>query len=198
MVCGSMLGWKYIAAEEAAQRYKVGKYILETNRIVGEVAWEGECVAVDEWDEDDGGVFEFEEEDMVDDGGKVASLGAAVSGGSATRDVSQAPSTTTTTTTHPPARQRSTSIRWLDPPRPQLPSLPQTYPLDEEEGDDNNEDDEDSYSNTSSLDNAIDDDEEDIVFDSQDEDECEDLFAGVWSPTLARERRRRSRRGSGR
>ena len=28
-----------------------------------------------------------------------------------------------------------------------------------------------------------------IVFDSQDEDECEDLFAGVWSPALATKRR---------
>ena len=29
-----------------------------------------------------------------------------------------------------------------------------------------------------------------VEFDSQDEDECEDLFAGVWSPTLALKRRR--------
>lgn len=35
--------------------------------------------------------------------------------------------------------------------------------------------------------------EEEIMFDSQDEDECEDLFAGIWSPSLAR--RRRARRG---
>lgn len=32
--------------------------------------------------------------------------------------------------------------------------------------------------------------EGEIEFDSQDEDECEDLFAGVWSPSLARRRRR--------
>lgn len=31
---------------------------------------------------------------------------------------------------------------------------------------------------------------EDIEFDSQDEDECEDLFSGMWSPELARRRRR--------
>lgn len=30
-----------------------------------------------------------------------------------------------------------------------------------------------------------------VEFDSQDEDECEDLFAGVWSPGLARRRRQR-------
>lgn len=35
-------------------------------------------------------------------------------------------------------------------------------------------------------------DSADVEFDSQDEDECEDLFAGIWSPGLAS--RRRSRR----
>ena len=32
---------------------------------------------------------------------------------------------------------------------------------------------------------------EDIEFDSQDEDECEDLFSGIWSPQLAAKRRKR-------
>lgn len=32
--CSSKLGWKYVDARERAQRYKVGKYILETERIV--------------------------------------------------------------------------------------------------------------------------------------------------------------------
>lgn len=32
--------------------------------------------------------------------------------------------------------------------------------------------------------------EGDIEFDSQDEDECEDLFSGIWTPELARRRRR--------
>ena len=36
---------------------------------------------------------------------------------------------------------------------------------------------------------------EDVEFDSQDEDECEDLFAGVWSPSLARKRRHGKRWG---
>lgn len=30
-----------------------------------------------------------------------------------------------------------------------------------------------------------------IVFDSEDEDECEDLFAGVWDPEVVRKRRSR-------
>ena len=32
---------------------------------------------------------------------------------------------------------------------------------------------------------------EEVMFDSQDEDECEDLFMGVWSPQLAKRRRAR-------
>ncbi|KAI4651035.1 hypothetical protein J4E93_003394 [Alternaria ventricosa] len=33
--------------------------------------------------------------------------------------------------------------------------------------------------------------EGEIEFDSQDEDECEDLFSGIWSPQLASKRRKR-------
>ena len=36
---------------------------------------------------------------------------------------------------------------------------------------------------------------EDVEFDSQDEDECEDLFAGAWTPSLARKRRQGKRWG---
>jgi hypothetical protein len=87
-MCGSVLGWKYVDAEEEGQRYKVGKFILETKRVVKGVDWErGD-----------------EEEDI---------MGAKGEGR-----------------------------------------------------------------------------EEEIQFDSQDEDECEDLFAGIWSPTLARRRRK--------
>lgn len=32
--------------------------------------------------------------------------------------------------------------------------------------------------------------EDPVEFDSQDEDECEDLFMGIWSPSLAKKRRR--------
>ena len=37
---------------------------------------------------------------------------------------------------------------------------------------------------------------EEVEFDSQDEEECEDMFAGVWTPETALRRRRR-RRGVG-
>ena len=36
-----------------------------------------------------------------------------------------------------------------------------------------------------------------IEFDSEDEDECEDLFAGVWSPELATRRRKAKAFGNG-
>lgn len=45
-------------------------------------------------------------------------------------------------------------------------------------------------------DNAIDEERQvqthdnDIEFDSQDEDECEDLFSGIWTPQLAKRRRK--------
>ncbi|KAK6360567.1 hypothetical protein TWF730_006706 [Orbilia blumenaviensis] len=40
-VCGSILGWKYIHAEERGQKYKVGKYILETGRVDKVNYWDG-------------------------------------------------------------------------------------------------------------------------------------------------------------
>jgi hypothetical protein len=42
--CGSILGWKYVDAKEETQRYKIGKYILETKRVVRDGEWEGRCV----------------------------------------------------------------------------------------------------------------------------------------------------------
>ena len=46
-------------------------------------------------------------------------------------------------------------------------------------------------SSLQSVSNAVDQDKDlaSIEFDSQDEDECEDLFAGIWSPALASRRR---------
>ncbi|KAF7908287.1 uncharacterized protein EAF01_004042 [Botrytis porri] len=32
-VCNTLLGWKYVDAREAGQRYKIGKFILETKRV---------------------------------------------------------------------------------------------------------------------------------------------------------------------
>ncbi|KAF2023635.1 yippee-domain-containing protein [Setomelanomma holmii] len=93
--CGSVLGWKYVEAAEEGQRYKVGKFILETKRVVKGVEWE------------DGRVDETK--DDIEKNGGVEGKG---------------------------------------------------------------------------------DEEDEIEFDSQDEDECEDLFSGIWSPQLARRRRK--------
>ena len=65
--CGSVLGWKYIAAAEEAQRYKVGKFILETKKVCRSSTWEGEG-------EDGGGLlgegeaeFDSQDEDECED-----------------------------------------------------------------------------------------------------------------------------------
>ena len=99
-----MLGWKYVAAEDESQRYKVGKFILETKKTCAASCWEH-----------DGG-----------DGGGVGMM--------------PLPPTTTT------AAQVGNNAAELE-----------------------------------------------VEFDSQDEEECEDLFAGVWSAAGAA-RRRQGRR----
>lgn len=35
-----MLGWKYVSAENEDQKYKVGKFILETKRVCRSSTWE--------------------------------------------------------------------------------------------------------------------------------------------------------------
>ena len=93
-----------MAAEEEAQRYKVGKYILETKKICSVTSWENE-------------------EGMDEGSGN-------------------------TTMEAPPV------------------SLDRSKLHDDE-----------------------------VEFDSQDEDECEDLFTGVWSPSLAMKRKQGRRFG---
>lgn len=109
--CGSVLGWKYVAAEEESQRYKVGKFILETKRVCRSSTWENEDA--------------LEEEQM-----------------SISRRGSMAAS---------PRRKSSLAV-----PPDQMPTV----------------------------------NEDELEFDSQDEDECEDLFMGVWTPQLAAKRRK--------
>lgn len=113
--CGSVLGWKYVAAEEDSQRYKVGKFILETKRVSVVADWEGALPSREEG-----------------------------------QDV------------HRPLDSLGSASEDLPPPPERLDGLP--VPEHDE-----------------------------VAFDSQDEDECEDLFAGVWTPAAAA-RRRRSKR----
>ncbi|KAJ0416023.1 yippee zinc-binding/DNA-binding /Mis18, centromere assembly-domain-containing protein [Aspergillus carlsbadensis] len=98
--CGSVLGWKYISAEEDSQKYKVGKFILETRKVMTTAAWDS------------------------------ASYGT---------DTMRSPAS--------PAKSRGAAA------------------------------------SKTALD--------DVEFDSQDDDECEDLFSGLWSPGLAARRRGR-------
>ncbi|KAI9891932.1 MAG: hypothetical protein M1814_002317 [Vezdaea aestivalis] len=56
--CRSVLGWKYVAAEEEAQRYKVGMCILETRRV---------CGAVHVSEDNDRGKGEWVDEDECED-----------------------------------------------------------------------------------------------------------------------------------
>lgn len=107
--CGSNLGWKYVAADEESQRYKVGKFILETKRVCRSSTWETSDVPEEELDLPDG----------------------------IRRDL----------------QARSAAL-----PPDKMPS-------------------------------AFD----GIEFNSEDEDECEDLFMGAWTPQAAARRRRLKR-----
>ncbi|KAK3365506.1 yippee zinc-binding/DNA-binding /Mis18, centromere assembly-domain-containing protein [Lasiosphaeria ovina] len=112
-VCGTKLGWKYVDARESAQKYKVGKFILETQRVVAHHGWEEAAVAS--------------------------------SGGSSLSTAGQ-------TEEENAAHVRTTDARGRND--------------DDDNGD------------------------EVIVFDSDDSDECEDIFAGVWDADVVAKRRR--------
>ncbi|KAK4549007.1 hypothetical protein LTR36_008780 [Oleoguttula mirabilis] len=114
--CGSVLGWKYLAAAEEAQRYKVGLFILETTRVCRAGAWEHAD-----------GVLDAQEAQE--------------------------------------RRRRGGDGRQRRRRRGSLAGPPHAMPDAAEE-------------------------EEAVEFDSQDEDECEDLFMGAWTPQLAGKRRR--------
>jgi hypothetical protein len=71
-----VLGWKYVDAKEPAQKYKIGKYILEMKRVVLAVGWEdtgvdgGEVELEGEGKEEEGEgivVFDSEDEDECED-----------------------------------------------------------------------------------------------------------------------------------
>lgn len=91
-ICHAKIGWKYVDAKEEAQKYKVGKFILETARVMDHRSWED--VPISEMPDMQG-----ETKDTAADG------------------------------------------------------------------------------------------EEPIIFDSEDEDECEDIFSGTWDPQVAAGRR---------
>lgn len=120
-VCGARLGWKYVDALEAAQKYKVGKFILETRRVVACRDWED----VEDGDGDGDGPAE----------GVV------------------------------PGRRG----RRADSLEVEMEQVDGGGSDGGEEGDD---------------------DGGAVVFDSEDEQECEDIFAGTWDPVVVAKRRR--------
>jgi hypothetical protein len=66
VICNSLLGWKYVDAKEAGQRYKIGKFILETKRVMSLGCWEDEGVSKSNaWDEEDESVQTKEDEDRA-------------------------------------------------------------------------------------------------------------------------------------
>lgn len=62
VICHSVLGWKYVDAKEPAQKYKIGKFILEMKRVVQGVGWED---GVGDGEEDDVSRKEEEEDDLI-------------------------------------------------------------------------------------------------------------------------------------
>ncbi|KAI1442699.1 yippee-domain-containing protein [Annulohypoxylon stygium] len=77
-VCHTKVGWKYIDAKEESQKYKVGKFILETQRVVVYRNWED--IMVDEvpdlgteqqelhtGSDDEPVIFDSEDEDECED-----------------------------------------------------------------------------------------------------------------------------------
>lgn len=73
--CSRKLGWQYVAAKEPSQKYKVGKFILEVERVVAHRGWEH--LAPDDGSQDgrmaapgaaDGDVqFDSDDDDECDD-----------------------------------------------------------------------------------------------------------------------------------
>lgn len=151
--CGVKIGWKYVDAREAAQKYKVGKFILETERVVLFRSWED--------------VRPGEED------GEEAAAGFGARGDYYSSSAPAGMFWSGRKASGRPAADRKGSCS---------SGGAGGFVAEEEEEDESG----------SAGENA----EDEIVFDSDDEDECEDIFAGVWdAATVAR--RRGSRVGGG-
>ncbi|KAF4785163.1 hypothetical protein HER10_EVM0003346 [Colletotrichum scovillei] len=137
VLCSAKLGWKYVDAKELSQKYKVGKFILEVERVVPFRSWEDVVDVPEEGYSDD------EECDASEDDDSVAGPAGGV--GSKDEDVV------------------------------------------DRNGDDGGGD--DSAAQSARKDAS--DSEVEIVFDSEDEDDLEDMFSGNWDPEVVAKRRSR-------
>lgn len=143
--CGVKIGWKYVDAREQAQKYKVGKFILETERVSLHRTWED-----------------------VEQAGPGASRLAAPHFYS-----SSAPAESFST----PGGRRASGLggarRKVSCSSEEAGGLADGGSLDEEMEEDGSPAQSDG----------------EVMFDSEDEDECEDIFAGTWdAATVARRR----------
>ncbi|KAL1861842.1 hypothetical protein VTK73DRAFT_6902 [Phialemonium thermophilum] len=147
VVCGTSLGWKYLEAKEVSQHYKIGKYILETQKIVVCRGWDDVVGPHDNGADGRRG----HDSDVVDD----ARRSSWFSDSGWVRRWSLS------------GRKGLTRKSWSSTSREGRASMDE---VDEE-------------------DVHLDEDEP-IVFDSEDEDECEDIFSGTWDPAVVAQRRR--------
>ncbi|KAF7898604.1 hypothetical protein EAF00_005050 [Botryotinia globosa] len=125
VVCNTLLGWKYVDAREAGQRYKIGKFILETKRVGVVETFEDEDVRTHS--------LHFRGED--DDGSGFMGVGMGNPGkfGGARKDGELH-------TWNVETKEEEGAKGWVN-------------------------------------------------FDSENEDECEELFAGIWDAEVAQKRR---------
>ncbi|TGO21927.1 hypothetical protein BPAE_0193g00130 [Botrytis paeoniae] len=124
-VCNTLLGWKYVDAREAGQRYKIGKFILETKRVGVVETFEDEDVRTHSLD------FRGEDEDNL--GFMGVGMGNSGKYGGGRRDGELQ-------TLNVETKEEEEAKGWVN-------------------------------------------------FDSEDEDECEELFAGIWDAEVAQKRR---------
>ncbi|OHE94143.1 hypothetical protein CORC01_10600 [Colletotrichum orchidophilum] len=133
VLCSAKLGWKYVDAKELSQKYKVGKFILEVERVVPFRSWEN--VEDEYYRQDDGDVSEDDETGEDEEGG----------GGA----------------------------------------------RDEDGVDRTSKDGSGDDGAGSARKEASDSEEVEVVFDSEDEDDLEDMFSGNWDPEVVAKRRSR-------
>ena len=168
LVCESKLGWKYVDAREQAQKYKVGKFILETQRVLASHTWEDVDDSLSTISPTQAQVDEVGRDGMFATGqhahqsqnrnlnqqnlNNLNGITGQGNGRQSTSSPSQSRGSPSTSTTN--SRNNSTS------------SIPQSE--------------EASCAKANEI----------VVFDSEDEDECDDIFAGVWDAEVVAKRRR--------
>lgn len=136
-VCGVKIGWKYLDAREPSQKYKVGRFILETERVVMLRSWEDVLAG------EDPAPYEHFYSSSAPAGMMGAGRKSSVSSG---------------------RRKVSCSSEGAG-----VAGVFEIAEEGEEESDNGSQ--------------------QEVEFDSDDEDECEDIFAGIWDANAVARRR---------